>query len=207
MRIIVDGKSGFELESGIDSVAAALGALVDHLDEQGRALMAVSIDGDAILPDGLAASVGERGIEDIEILEVRSASFKELIEESIREAQDVVPELHVACLTLAEIMSGDTPQDGFVQFNDLKEIWGAVKERQEQVAEVLNVSLDAVDVDRESAEALGVKLTACLEKASKALEAADFATLSDLLSYDLAALAEQERGIFDALRAHLPDAD
>lgn len=204
MQIIVDGKSGFELESGVDSIAGALELLVEHLDVQGRGLLALSIDGDPVLPDDLSATVGERGIDEIEVLEVQSASYRELIEESIREAMDVVPELHVACLTLAEIVAGDSPQDGFAQFNDLKEIWEAVKERQQQIAEVLNVSPDTVTVEKDSIATLHTNLTECLDKASKALESGDFAALSDILSYDLAALAELERAIFDALRAHLP---
>lgn len=200
MRVIVDGAEGFRFEGEPADVLAAVTAIADALNTQGRAMMSVRVDGKDMRAAELVEALGALSPADVETVEVTSESIRDLVDTSLSELEKALPELPTACHELARIFQGDTPTDGFEPFTRLAEIWEAVKSREIQVADALGIPLDTFEIGGVRIEKLHTELNAYLTEAAEALKAGDCVLLGDLLEYELAPRAETEAQIVSLLK-------
>lgn len=200
MDVIVDGSRDFRLQGEPEDALAAVAAISEYLQKQGRAILVIKADGSSIAPDSLLDTLQGKSLADISSLEVESADVAGLVEGSLRELTDTLPELPKACHELAAIFQGSTPEQGFEPFHKLADIWANVKSRELMVANALNLNLDEIRINGESVTALHEELNLYLTEAAVALESGDLVLLGDLLEYELAPRAEVEPEIVALLR-------
>jgi len=200
MEIKVDGKKHMLLRVEVSTVGEVLVEINDYLQANDRALQRIISNGRDIPAEDVPRLLGRISVADIQTLEVISADLSELVKESIDELIEIVPELPVACQELAQILAGEAPEDGFTGFNQLLQIWGALKDREAQVANSLGLEMSIQELEGTPLAKHEADLWASLGAAKEAMENSDYAKLADLLAYDLSEHAEREAGIIEVLR-------
>jgi hypothetical protein len=201
MEVYLDGARQLTLQLGVSTVGAALVELNGWLQQNGRALQSVSIDGTNIPADQLTQEIGNLPASNVSRLDVASARVVDLVVEALDEAQGVLPEMPVACQTLAQILGGENPNEGIESLNQVLEIWTALRERRRQIAEALTLDFSSLSLSGRSLAERDLALTETLNRVYAARDQADFAALADLVAYDLFEFAEQELEVFGVLRA------
>lgn len=204
MKVIIDENTGYKLHKKADTVVQALGEIIEHLDSRGRALLSITVDGDPVSPDDLRAALGPRKIDATDTLEIRSEQIDVLVRQSLDEMAGVLPELAVACHTMAEVIGSAPLEETCAAFNELTVIWRAIKTRQRQIADGMKLDIDAMSIDDQSLAEWERGLLSTFDAGRKAFEKADAAALSELISYELAPRAEIEEKINDLLLASIP---
>ncbi|MBI4556676.1 MAG: hypothetical protein HY706_03765 [Candidatus Hydrogenedentes bacterium] len=200
MDVIIDGQPDFRLQGNPTDVFAAVAAVGEFLREQGRAFQSVKVDGRSIAPDRLAPELSGKSLAETGTLDITSEELDTLIANALEELRRVLPELPQACHSLAAVFHSDRPQEGFEPFRQLAEIWEQVKAREGQVANALDLSFAALDVDGIPFHQWSEDLNRFLLEAADALAAGDCILLGDLLEYELAPRAEAEARIVAALQ-------
>lgn len=204
MEVIVDGSSDFKLEGEAEDMLEVIGAIGEWLQQQRRSIQSVKVDGEFLGPEIIEDKLKDRSPTTVARVEIESASIAHLIQDSLNDLAQYVPDLADACRELARVFQGDHPEEGFEPFEQLAEIWLAIKEQQMLVASALELDLDGVDIEGESFRTLHLKLNAHLEEAVDALQKEDTVLLGDLLEYELAPRAELERAIIARLQEQVP---
>jgi len=203
MEILVDGEKHVLLHADPGTVGAALLEISQFLDANGRALQRIEADGREVAAEEITQAFGATPITEITTLEITSADTRDLARESLDELAEVVPELPVACQQLAALLSGDTEQEALEGFDNLLEIWAVLKDRQAQVLSALALDSAELQVEDSSLAQRNQDLENQLRSARQARHQMDLATLSDLMSYELAPLAELEIAIIALLKSKL----
>ncbi len=201
MEIYLDGARQLTLQANIPTVGAALVELNAWLQRNGRALQRISIDGRDISADELTLEIGNLPSGGVNRLEVTSARVADLVLEALDEVENVLPELPVACQTLAQILAGENPAEGLDSLDQVLGIWAALRERRHQIADALGLELTAMSVSNRSIADRDASLGELLGRIDAERAKKDFTALSDLIAYDLFEFAEQEPDVFSALRA------
>ncbi len=202
MDVIVDGKPNAALGAATDPLAAVIAAS-EELQGQGRAMVAVRLDGEAIEAERLADALRACSAEQSHRIEIDSENVAILAVEVLSEFEEVLPELPEACHQLAQVLQGSTPSEGYESLQQLLDIWMHVKDRQLLVARSLGLDLGNVEIKGVPFEKLHSELNAFLTEAAGALEAGDNVLLGDLLEYELAPRAEAEATIIRLLRQEI----
>lgn len=200
MDVVVDGKANFELKGNPSDVFSAVAAVNEFLQEQGRGILSISVDGVVVPPSRLLDNLKSKPLSDVRVLEVKSEKVTDLVDSYLKELDTVLGELPKACHELGAIFQGDRPDEGYEPFHHLAEIWREVKSREATVAEALRLPLDTFDVDGVPLAKLHTELNGYLAEAAEALQANDCVLLGDLLEYELAPRAENEARIVALLR-------
>jgi hypothetical protein len=200
MQITVDDESGFVLKSNPVTLGEVLFEITGYIQSKDRAIQVIIMDGKNIPPEELTREIGETLVSAVGTLEVHSTGLTELVVDTLDEIAEVIPELPTACHELAQILVGEDPASCFGQFNQFPDIWEVLKDRQGQVISLLGIEIDTVAVDGIPVAEHDARLKDCIKNARKCMESSDFPGLSDILSHDLAELAEFEEGIIEVLR-------
>lgn len=201
MEIYLDGARQLTLQAHIATVGAALIELNGWLQRNGRALQRVSIDGREIPAEALTLEIGNMPAAAVSRLEVTSARVADLIAEALDEVETVLPELPVACQTLAQILGGENAAEGVDSIAQVMAIWHALIERRRQIAGALSLDLTALKANGRSIAERDASLSDTLTRIQSAQSASDFAALTELVAYDLFEFAESEAETFAVLRA------
>jgi hypothetical protein len=171
------------------------------LQRNGRALQRISIDGREIPAEELTLEIGNTPAAKVARLDVSSARVVDLVAEALREVEDVLPEMPVACQTLAQILGGEKPEEALDSLTQVLAIWAALVERRRQIADALALDLGAIESAGRTLADRDLSLRETLAHIKSARENRDFAALTDLIAYDLFEFAESEAEIFAVLRA------
>ena len=206
MEVIVDDIKGYPFQARTGALTDVLTEIVERLDEAGRGLQTVEVDGQPVSPEHIMELLSGRSVDETHTLHVRSEAIATLAEQSLRDMEEVLPELAVACHSLAEIAQNTPPEEWKESFEDLAGIWRVVKTRQRQIASALNVEFDTLSLEggvslNQHHQEVEQHLTA----AGEAVESADKATLGDLLTYELAPRAEIECAINSLLLSSISE--
>lgn len=204
MDVYVDGEPHTLAEEASGTLLETVAVLSTRLQENQRALLAVRVDGEDISPEDLRTHAGDRSVEGIQRLELLSEPLNSLVEQSLRELDDHLPMLPQVCHKLAAVFQSEAPEEGYAPFQQLAEIWHAVKVREMQLANALNVRLDELVVDGKTVMQATEELNAYLRESEEAMRAGDSVALGDLLAYELAPRAELEGKIVAMLRERVP---
>jgi len=200
MDVIIDGTRTHTFEKPPADVIAALAEVNDKLQGEGRAIVAIGIDGRRVSADSLAEALGKATPEDIGKIEVTSEDVSVLVRQSLDELEETLPNLPQACHELARVFQGTEPAQGYEPFQRLAELWGHVKEREKMVAHALGIDLDSMAIGDASIRSLHEHLNGVLDEAARAIECNDLVLLGDLLEYEMAPRAESEAEIVAMLK-------
>ena len=205
MRIIVDGDADFKGTADSTNVGAALTQVTNYLHGKRRAILAVIINGQNVSPDDIPTIFENVPTEEIQTVEVQSESIVALARESLDEIQEVLPELPVACHSLAEVLKDDATNETKEHFRQLLEIWNTIKQREQLILDSLEISEHELALKERTLSEWKGELEQYMVEARHAFEEGDFATLSDLLEYELAPRAEFETEIVEFLLAQMEE--
>ncbi len=200
MDLLLDGGRDFQIEETIPNLLDAVKEVSGHLEAKGRAVMSIVVDGESVDAEELKSDAGLKPTAEISTLEISSSDIQELVNDSLQELQEVLPELPQACHSLAEVFQGDSPTDGYDAFEKLAHIWEDVKSRELQVASVLSVTEEELVLDGKPFSEIHGELNSFLKEAVEALKNEDCVLLGDLLEYELAPRAEKEAQIVEVLQ-------
>jgi len=198
--VIVDGARDFQIQGAPKDVLAVVVAASQLLEDRGRAVLALRVDGEPVVSEALMEMLGGRPVEEVGTLEITSGDVQTLIAETLRELDDAIPELSKACRSLAEVFQSEDPECGFDPFNKLAEIWSHIKVREQRVAHALHLDLDSLSIEGRPLKAIHEELNQFLAEAAEGIEQNDCILLGDLLEYELAPRAEAEAAIVAMLR-------
>lgn len=202
MDVIVDGNVGYLFRNIPRNALEAVAILCNDLHASGRAMMRLCVDGNEVLPDSLHQELAEKALEDVGCIEVVTESLASLVDACLANLEQALPELPVACHSLAEVFQGEKPEEGFGPFQQLADAWMAIKEQERQVASALELNMDQLSVNGIPFSELHEGFNRFLNEAAEAISAYDYVTLGDLLEYELAPRAETESAIVATLRTH-----
>jgi hypothetical protein len=200
MEIYLDGARQMTLQARVPTVGAALVELNAWLQQNGRALQRVSIDGKDVPAEALTREFGDLPAAQVARLDVTSARVLDLVGEALDEVENVLPEMSVACQTLAQIISGEEPEAGLEPLAQLLEVWTALRDRRRQIAGALKLELGALEVSGQALSVRELELDDVLGRVTAARAKKDYKALADLLAYNVFELAEQEIEVFALLR-------
>lgn len=200
MDVIIDGAGGFAVEGNPETLLAVVNAALDHLRDRGRAMVRLSVDGNELDPESLATRYADAAVCSETRIDIATRPVAELADETLRELEQALPELPSACRQLAEVFQSDTPEEGFEPFHQLAHIWGLIKDKQQALANILELDLYALEFDGRPLPNHSDELNGFLHEAAQALQDGDTVLLGDLLEYELAPRAEFESRIVDTLR-------
>ena len=201
MEVILDGEQNYAIEGAPESILSVLGAVDQFLQEHGRAIVQLTVDGEMVLPAEVGTRFEATPATSVSRIEVQTASLGDLTLASIAELEEALPELPAACRRLAEVFHGEVPEEGFEPFNELARIWEHVKAQQARIATVLRIDLKALELNGRPVAELHGELNDFLEESAGALETGDCVLLGDLLEYELAPRAERELELVALLKA------
>ena len=202
MDVIVDHPPPFVFKQEPGDALEAVSAVSDFLRSQGRAILSLRVDGQAITPERLAFALKGKPLTAFHELLVTSEQIATLVHNCLTELDGVLPELSAVCHRLAEVFQGGHPESGYEPFQQLAGIWKTIKERELQVINALDVDCGRVDIEGMPLDQLHAELNRYIDEAAEALKAGDCVLLGDLLEYELAPRAEKESAIVALLRVH-----
>ncbi len=200
MDVIIDGTRTHSFENPPADIIAALAEVSSTLQSEGRAIVAMVVDGRQISADGLADTLGTKTPDEIGTIEVTSEDISVLVRQSLDDLEETLPNLPQACHELARVFQGTDPSQGYEPFQRLAELWGHVKEREKMVANALGIDLDTMETGHAAIRSLHENLNSVLDDAARAIECNDLVLLGDLLEYELAPRAESEAEIVAFLK-------
>jgi hypothetical protein len=205
MEIVVDGEKSFESPEGLDTLSAAIIEVCARVNEAGRAVLRITIDGAPLSLDNFQDDLGEKSLADAGLLEIQTESVLTLVATSIEELQEALSELPTICHQLAEVFQRGEAEEGFEKLPQLFDIWHAIKTREDQICRALDLDANHLTIDDATLPELHEELNAELGKAVVALQSQDTVALGDLLEYELAPKAEQESEIVGLLHERLKE--
>lgn len=202
MDVIVDGKRNVEVQGEPGDVLSVLTAATDFLHAQGRAMVSVTVDGKSLMPDQIIDELQGLDVSRVKVLEIGSEDKVIMVNNCVAELEISLPELSVACHSLAEVFYSEAPEEGFEPFQELANLWGHIKHRQILITNALGLNQQDIVVNGISLAEIQLDLNSFLEEAAQALKDGDCVLLGDLLEYELAPRAEQEASIVAVLKEH-----
>ena len=200
MEVMIDGIPASPPEDSASTVFDLVVSIGKQLQEQGRSIMAVEVDGNHVNAEQLVASMKDKPLTVVHRILITSKDTQALVQESLSEIERTLPELPLACQELAKVFQSETPDAGYEPFQHLAAIWSVLKERELMVANALEMPLEELMIGDLSVEAFHDDLNKYLREATDALKAKDSVLLSDLLEYELAPRAEKEAQIVAILK-------
>ncbi len=200
MQLIVDGESDYTLSMTPSTLADVLLDITSTMNPQGRVLFSILLNGESISPESLTPQLGERWVADIQSLEIMTASVSDLVVETLSEISEVIHELPSVCEELSITFSGESPSDGFGYFNQLLDLWEALKGRQAQVMNHFSCDPSALYLDTVTITEHNEQLVQHLGQARSLMEASQFTELAVLMGETVLPLAQREALLIEALQ-------
>ncbi|MFO7976396.1 MAG: hypothetical protein R6V12_17375 [Candidatus Hydrogenedentota bacterium] len=200
MEIIVDGNAQWPIEDRVENIFDAVVVIGQKLHEQGRSIMSVQVDDEAVSAEALVDSMKNKPLDTVQRLTITSENTRQLVYESLSEVERSLPELPLACHELATVFQSENPEAGYEPFERLATIWGVIKERELMIANAMEMPLEELTVGGQTVKEFHDDLNGYLLEATQALKSRDSVLLGDLLEYELAPRAEKESMIVDLLK-------
>jgi len=202
MKITIDGSAEPALQKPLEDVFAVVIEVGVRLRARGRSIMSVTVDGKAVPAEALAAQLKDRSLDSVSELVIQSEATRSLVDKSLRELHEALPDLPNACREMAAIFHGEDPDSGYDEFVRLAELWSVIKNRELLIADALDMDLSQLELNGKSLESIHAELNDFLNEAIEAIETKDTVALGDLLEYELAPRAELELEIVTLLQAY-----
>lgn len=186
MRILIDGQPA---ESAVptESVHDAVSQIGEKLNQSGRVILSVRVNGNLIPLEAVGRTSGS-----VEILEISSASTRDVAIDVLRGCSEHMPRLIDAFTDCAKkIRTGDI-RGAMVIIEEAVSTWLELERGTESAMTALGLDWDDVRIksgttigEAQSAGAIVREIHRLLEETQRVLESADHVELGDLLDYDL----------------------
>lgn len=181
MRVYLDDECVSEQSTGL---AAGLRAAVDQAQTRGRIVIEVHADGEPLPgeslddPDSHSAPIGE--------LRLKSAPPRTFLKMTLHEAADALEQAERAQKEAADLLERGDAKSGFDRLGVAFVLWDAARDVLSKSQQILGIDLDTLRQDPPSVADSVASLCRTLDAARDSIGKEDWATLSDLLRFDLA---------------------
>ena len=201
MRVLVDGKEARELVPGEQSLAQVYRELVGRLFLEGRTVVAVVLDGQAVTDEELTKLLdGERA--PCETMELRTLDTVELSRETLTEVLKHLERLRDGLqLTIDHLGRGERAM-ALAALRPTLEVWLAICEAVQKVCVLVHVDLTTKMDDRSVGE-LQQSVIDTLGDVQGAIEQEDWAAFAEVLAHKLLPSVEPWEALVISLRDRL----
>lgn len=201
MQVLLDGQP---IRVDDPTLAGAMNAARSAAESRGRVVVEIKADGQPLPSSALENPAGAGPYASVQFI---SADPLSLVSGSLSdgaEALQAVKAVHQAAA--ASVQAGDTTS-GLAQLQEALRTWGAVRDLVEQTARLLGLDLATLVIPGAHGEitfdhAVTLMVTR-LKEVQGAVQREDWAALSDIVGYDLDALADVWIGLLNGLSAHV----
>lgn len=188
-----------------DTLAEAIEAARARAATRERVIVDVIVDGSPLPPEGLDdAGLMGGGCSEVRLTSAEPRAFVRVTLQDAAEALRTAQEDQRQAA--AGFEAGETT-DAFAALERAISVWQAARQSLDQGAQLLGLDLASVPTGDAGSlpEAIGA-LSTGLEEVRRAVQAQDWAGLSDVLLYDFDGLAERWRTLLLATADHVTDA-
>lgn len=199
MRVVLD-----ENVCSIDaeSVNQAIAAASSLVEEQGRMIVEVVIDGQRWT--GEDCPVLEAALPSTQEIRLTSADPIELIDQTFSDAIALLDDADQLQRSAGELLQTGQMRAGMEPLSQALTIWTSVQQALSMGAELAEVDLDQFHSRAGQPAAAAIQeLEAHLRLIQEALKSRDIVALSDTLLFELPAIVEQWRELLADLNAHI----
>lgn len=204
MEIYINGQAGIAAVEE-DALNLSLGHLYAHLREeltkQCQVIRSVHADGTECFPDEVQADA-DRPLSSITKLDLEVASFGLVSFEVVQELADKAPSLKEEAVRITEVLQTGNLQDAREKLKIFADTVGYIVQTIGTVAGLVNVKLADV-CDDESTEKGLLKLGEFLKEIDTAINEQDYATVGDILEFDVAPSLDVLLTLLDRLKTYI----
>jgi hypothetical protein len=180
MRILIDEQPS---DIQASSIGEALNSAAADAGQRGRVIVEVHVDGETWSEEQLSST--ERCAETAEELRLISADLRELVQQTLGEASEILPGADELQRAAAKLLQADQHTEAMDKLGEALAIWRTVQTAVFKSAQALGIDLEAVVVDGVSIAQGVQQLNAKLADLRGALEANDPVGVSDTLLYEM----------------------
>ena len=173
-------------DQAADFDGQTLGAVIDAArattDPDGRIVVEVRVDGEAISGSQLDAQWGEpiAGRE----IKLYTADPASLAIEPLEQVRDRLGEAHALQSDAADLLQQDRGAEAFTKVAEAMSVWQLAQQTVSQSAELLQLNLDELEIEGRTVPELTDATLAQLRELKGLLEAGDSVGLADALAYE-----------------------
>jgi hypothetical protein len=165
-----------------DTLGHVMDAAQDKLQRDGRALVEIRLDGEALLGDDLdtrrTALVGSREVR------LYSAVPRELAIATLREIRESLQDARHAQRDAAELFQQDKPSDGMKRIGDAIQVWQTAQQTVINATGLVGLDLDQRLFEGRPIKVLTDELLAQFKSLRDLIAAGDTVALADSLLYE-----------------------
>ena len=179
MRLQIDQQT---VEIDGDTLGPILAAAQSHLQEQGRIVVEVLVDGQPLVGD----AIDQRQDEPVDgrDIQLHSADPRDLAVETLTRIDTRLAETLELQTEAATLLQQDQMPDALRQLSTIIEVWLQVQQAVLQSCQIANVDFIAVEVDGLSANELTEQLISSLNALKANIESGDASALADALQHE-----------------------
>ena len=194
MRVYLDDQDLGELSD----TASAIDAARDKVEGSGRTIVDILADGEPA-PDSVFDDDQDSG--DIGELRFQTVDTKAFLTETVETARESIGLLRADQKQAAELIKTSEMNDALETLRSILEGWQAVRDIVDQVAQLADLDISALTLsDGTKGEEPIHELTKALDEIKTSIQSQDWASLGDVIEYDLEELATRWDHLLTALK-------
>lgn len=190
MRVYIDDTQ----LSDADNIEHAIDLARDHIQDQPRLIVDVLADGEPATQQHLenpGAVIGE--------LRFETADTGAFLTETAHTAKDSIRLIQDDQTTCAAKLRTGELEGAMQSLAAIMDGWQAVRDIVDQVAQLAQIEIATLSVDDQTGAALTQGLSEALTEVRESLQTQDWATLGDVVEYDLQTHATRWSALLDAM--------
>ena len=185
-----------------DTLADAIATARDRAASNARVIVDIAVDGTPLGPEHLDNDEVMAG--EFEEVRLTTAEPRAFVQVTMQDAAEALEHARNEQKQAAEHFEEGRSQDGFESLGRVIGVWQAARQSLDQGAQLLGLDLTSMPLAKpETLPEAIEQLTAGLSEVRRCVQGQDWAGLSDVLLYDLDALAEQWQSLLREVAAHV----
>lgn len=202
MTVYIDEQ---RVELAGDRLAEVLAAASERLEPQGRLIVEVAVDGQALVGEQLDEH-GQMAVEGREI-RLRSVEPVELVVAALTDSRAGLGEARELQMQAAELLQQDEAESAMRKVAGVVGLWQQVQAAVIQSLRLTRVRLEDLDVDGQSSQQLIEQLLEQLKQVRQLLQDSDTIGLADTLAYEWPTTLERWDRMIELLIDRVREAD
>ncbi|WP_145445714.1 hypothetical protein [Mucisphaera calidilacus] len=202
MEILID-------EQPVTLTGATLGELLEEarelLDERGRIIAEVEVDGSPLVGDGLEEAQ-DRAVEGDRLV-LRTEDARALTLSALAEIDEQLPRAAEIQAEAADLLQGDEPVEAFERVADAIGIWLAAHQTVAQTALLMDIDLESLELGEGDGGATIDHLRERLTELKDLMTRGDTVALADSLAYEWPETVDRWRALVASLSRAIGDTD
>jgi hypothetical protein len=201
MRVVLDEKP---FETAANNVGEAITAAADSIENEGRVIVDVIVDGEKWNEQQLGSP--ERCREEATEVLLGSANLRDLVAQTLHDASEALLVADQMQRGAAEGLQADRHAEAMQQLGEALNTWISVQDAVMKSAQALQLDLESIPVDGGTVDESIARLNEQLRSLRTMLQNNDRVALADTLMYELPDVVAQWRETLAAIREHVQQA-